>query len=181
MQHPSSPTNPRRYASRAVAAALFALATACSDSSGPGTDLGETALRSGPSLVECPISTSTSNSGLITPLLGGLVAVGNTSIAVPAGGVLDPVEIRVQVPASRYVEVEITAGDAEHFLFSQTAIISIDYSRCERDDIRLRRLTAWHIDPVTKALLEPMGGVDDKLLRRVTFLTDHLSGYAIAF
>ena len=37
-------------------------------------------------------------------------------------------------------------------------------------------LLAWQ----TKALLEPMGGVDDPVRRRITFQTGHLSGYAIA-
>ena len=168
-------------AARPLAPVLFALAAACSDASGPDTDLREAELRLGPSLIECPTSTTASNTSLITPLLGGTVAVGNTAIVVPVGAVLSPVDIRVTVPASRFVEAEIVAGEAEHYLFSKTVVVTLDYSRCERDDIRLRPLTAWHIDPVTKRLLEPMGGVDDKLLRRVTFLTDHLSGYAIAF
>ena len=170
-----------RATGRPLTPVLFALATACSDASGPDTDLREAQLRAGPSLIECPTSSTASATGLVTPLLGGTVAVGNTAIVVPIGAVLEPVDIRVTVPASRFVETEIVAGSADHYLFSKTVIVSIDYSRCERDDIRLRRLTAWHIDPVTKQLLAPMGGVDDKLLRRVTFLTDHLSGYAIAF
>lgn len=181
MQLASRPNSLARAAGRSLAPALFALAAACSDASGPGTDLREAELRTSPALLECPTSTTTSSSALITPLLGGVVSVGNTAIVVPVGAVLQPVDIRVTVPASRYVEAEIVAGEAEHFLFSKTVIVSLDYSRCSRDDIRLRQLSAWHIDPVTKQLLAPMGGVDDKLLRRVTFLTDHLSGYAIAF
>ena len=41
-------------------------------------------------------------------------------------------------------------------------------------------LTAWHIDPVTHELLEPMVSIDNKLLHTVTFTTIHLSGYALA-
>jgi hypothetical protein len=38
----------------------------------------------------------------------------------------------------------------------------------------------WYIDSDTKAMLEPMGGVDNKLLKTITFTTGHLSGYAVA-
>ncbi|HUF13752.1 MAG TPA: hypothetical protein VMN78_11675 [Longimicrobiales bacterium] len=34
--------------------------------------------------------------------------------------------------------------------------------------------------PATGALLQNMGGVDDKENRTVTFRTDHFSGYAVA-
>ena len=170
-------------ASRTGAAlvALLALLTACGDEPTGTADSLETTLRTEPSLIGCPVATSASSSELVTPLLGGLVSVGGTSILVPAGGVLAPVEIRVTVPASRYVETEIVAGGAEHFDFAKTVVVTLDYSRCDRSDLARRSLTAWHIDPVTKALLAPMVSVDDKLTRRVTFLTDHLSGYAIAF
>jgi hypothetical protein len=43
-----------------------------------------------------------------------------------------------------------------------------------------KTLTVWHINPQTKQLLTNMGGVNDAGLRRITFTTDHLSGYAIA-
>lgn len=181
MQHSTVSRRFLSSAGRALSVGLFAFAAACADASGPDTDLSATQLTSGAALVECPTTTSLSSTGLVTPLLGGVVLVGNTGIVVPAGGVLAPVEIEVTVPASRYVETEIVAGGAEHFSFAKTVVVSLDYSRCERSDVRLRPLTAWHIDPVTKELLAPMASVDDKLLRRVSFLTDHLSGYAIAF
>ena len=41
-------------------------------------------------------------------------------------------------------------------------------------------LTVWYIDSETKAPLENMGGVDEKLTRTITFVTSHLSEYAIA-
>jgi hypothetical protein len=43
-----------------------------------------------------------------------------------------------------------------------------------------KTLTVWHINPQTKQLLTNMNGVNDAALRRITFTTDHLSGYAIA-
>lgn len=165
---------------RPLLAGALALLGACGDASGP-VEPEVSLLRASGTLLECPTNESSSASGLVTPLLGGTVAVGGTAIVVPAGGVLEPVPISVTVPASRFVEAEIRAGSAEHFLFSKTVIVSLDYSRCDREDIQRLPLTAWHIDPVTKELFAPMGGVDDKLAKRVSFLTDHLSGYAIAF
>ena len=178
MSHHSRSTALRHL--RPLLAGALALLGACGDASAP-VEPEVALLRSTGSLLECPTTESASTSGLVTPLLGGSVALGGTSIVVPAGGVLEPVTISLTVPASRFVEAEIRAGSAEHFLFSKTVIVSLDYSRCDRDDIARVPLTAWHIDPVTKELLAPMGGVDDKLAKRVSFLTDHLSGYAIAF
>jgi hypothetical protein len=79
------------------------------------------------------------------------------------------------------MEIQIRANDEDHFYFKEPVVVTIDYSRCGRTDLVGRRLTAWYIDADTKALLENMGGVDDKLLQQITFSTSHFSGYAIAF
>lgn len=88
--------------------------------------------------------------------------------------------MRLTVPASRYMEVDITANNLPSFLFQTPVTVTIDYSRCWYRRTDRRTLTVWHIDPDTKALLQNMGGTDDKLRRRITFTTDHLSAYAIA-
>ena len=134
---------------------------------------------SGATLVECPVDQTTTASGLITPL-GGVVSAGGTSISVPAGAVLVPTTITLTIPASNYMEIDIKADGAEHFNFQLPVSISVDYSRCTRTNINKGPLSVWYIDSATKALLESMGGVDDKAARKVTFSTDHLSGYAIA-
>jgi hypothetical protein len=131
------------------------------------------------SLIECPNAIPTSTTALVTPL-GGIVALGGTSISVPAGAVLVPTLIQVTTPASRYMEVDISVPGLEHFLFELPVTVTIDYARCTRSDLDKTPLSAWYIDSETKELLEAMGGVDDKAARTVTFTTPHLSGYALA-
>jgi hypothetical protein len=137
-------------------------------------------LFSGPRLVECQTSESISTDGTIGAL-GGTISIGGTSVLIPAGALLGPTDVRLTIPASKYVEVEIRAGNQEHFLFELPIAVTIDYSRCDRSDVLFKPLSAWYIDAETKQLKENMSGVDNKLTRSVTFTTPHLSGYAIAF
>ncbi|HEU4564449.1 MAG TPA: hypothetical protein VFS05_07370 [Gemmatimonadaceae bacterium] len=130
-------------------------------------------------LLVCPADTTLTTSGIIGPL-GGTLQVGGASITLPPGAVLAPTPFTLTVPASRYMEVEIHAGDAEHFVFVIPATIAISYARCQGEVTAASPLRAWYIDSVTNALLELMGGQDDRAARRVTFTTGHLSGYAIA-
>lgn len=169
-----------------VVAALAALG-ACSDQGATeptettaGRSLGGL-LSSSPKLVECQTDETTSAFGTLDAL-GGAVSVGGTSVVFPGGAVLGPTTVRLTIPASRYVEIEVQANDEEHFTFEQPVVVTIDYSRCRRSELLARRLMVWHIDTETKALLENMEGVvDNKLLQRITFSTGHFSGYAIAF
>jgi hypothetical protein len=112
--------------------------------------------------------------------LGGTVQLGTTSISIPSGALSVPTLIQVTVPASRFMEIDVTAVGFTSFLFQKPVSVTIDYSRCSRGDIDQATLHVWHIDPVTKELLEDMGGSDDKTARRITFTTGHLSGYAVA-
>lgn len=130
-------------------------------------------------LLQCPTSQSASAVGLLGPL-GGVVSLGGHSVVVPFGAVSLPTLITLRAPASSYVEVDVTANDLLSFLFRRPVSITIDYSRCLAEATAGAPLAVWHIDPQTKALLEPMGGVDDPVRRRITFQTGHLSGYAIA-
>lgn len=130
-------------------------------------------------LIECPSSETTSNSALVTPL-GGLVSVGGTSVSIPAGALLAATTVTVTVPASQYMEVDVSVEGLEHFIFELPVTITVSYARCNRSDIDHAPLMAWYIDSETNAPLELMGGVDDKLTRTVTFTTGHLSGYALA-
>ena len=86
----------------------------------------------------------------------------------------------VTVPASKYMEVEISVAGSEHFTFELPVVVTLSYDRCTRSAADLLPMTAWYIDSETKDLLAPMGGMDDKVARTVTFTTGHLSGYAIA-
>ena len=130
-------------------------------------------------LLQCPTSQSASAFGLLG-LLGGTVSLGGNSVALPFGAVSVPTLITLRVPASSYVEVDVTANDLLTFLFRRPVSITIDYSRCPAEATAGAPLTVWHIDPQSKALLEPMGGLNDPVRRRITFETGHLSGYAIA-
>jgi hypothetical protein len=170
----------RRSAKVGIAVATLLLATSCGEHR--ATAPGISPLRSeGPSasLVECPTNQTTSTSGLVD-LLGGTVELGETGIAIPPGALAAPTLIQVTVPSSRFMEIDVSAVGFQSFLFQQPVTITIDYSRCNRNDIDQQTLHVWHIDPATKELLEDMGGTDDKVAHRITFTTGHLSGYAVA-
>jgi hypothetical protein len=130
-------------------------------------------------LLVCPSGTAQSATGVIGSL-GGVLSVGGTSVTIPANAVLQPTSFTLTVPASKYVEIEVTAGDADHYLFSQPVVVAIDYGRCGGGSLLSTPHQAWNIDPATKALLENMGGVDSKLTHTVVFSTIHFSGYALA-
>jgi hypothetical protein len=101
-------------------------------------------------------------------------------VLIPANAVLSPTTFRLIVPASRIVEIAVRAGDAEHFLFEQPVLVTIDYGRCADALSRTGTLSVWHIDESSKALLENMSAVDLRLLHTISFYTGHLSGYAVA-
>lgn len=170
----------RTVLSCSLIAALAGAGCYAADIAAPSkTDATQPLAVSGTNLIECPTSTTVQGIGVITPL-GGVITAGGTTITVPAGAVLDTTTIAVTVPAAKYMEVDISVPGVEHFLFEAPVTIVVSYDRCQRDDINETPLTAWHIDTSTKALLEKMGGVDDKVTRTVTFTTPHLSGYALA-
>ena len=137
-------------------------------------------ISSGSVLVECPTDVTRSVSQTIHPLSGGTIELDGHSLTVPALALLLPTQFTLTVPASRYVEVHITANGEHGFEFLRTAGISISYARCTRSDIAGAALSGYKIDPESKALLRFMGGSNDMLQRRVTFGTDSLSAYAIA-
>ena len=101
-------------------------------------------------------------------------------MTLPLFAVLLPTEFRLEAPVSRFMELDITANGMDSFDFQKAVTITIDYSRCTRSDIEGQALTVWQIDPVTKDLIEPMGGFDDKIAHTITFTTDHLSTYSLA-
>ena len=163
-----------------VAGVLLAFTTACGDAGDTPLAPADADLAfTGSTLVECPVAVTESTSATVGAL-GGTVSLNGHSITLPAGAVLLPTEITLTVPASNYMEIEIHANDLESFDFEAPVSITLSYDRCTRSNLDNRQLTAWQIDPATKALLEHMGGVDDKNTRAVTFQSGHLSGFAIA-
>jgi hypothetical protein len=131
-----------------------------------------------PSLVECPTNQTQQASATIT-ILGGSVTVGGTRVEIPFGAVLLPVKLTLTVPASNYMEIDVTANDLEHFEFEKPVTVILDYSRCARGNIEKGPLSAWYINESNEPL-ENMNGIDDKVARTIRFMTGHLSGYAIA-
>lgn len=132
-----------------------------------------------PTPVYCPSSQTVSTTSVISTL-GGLLSVGGSSISIPAGALLQPVTMTLTVPASRYMEIEVSVEGSEHFVFELPAIVNLNYSRCTSILLDLFPAQAWYWDAETRKLLEQMPGVDDKLTRTVTFPTIHLSGFIIA-
>ena len=168
---------------RSIFAALVALmvSVACSEPTAPQPEGNQfLGFGSGSELLECPTSTTQSTSGLITALNGGILSVAGSSILIPAGALLSDANVRLTVPASRFVEVHLEVEGSEHHIFQRPVVVTIGYGRCSRLNIFRSSMTAWYIDADTKELLEHMGGIDNKLFRTVTFTTPHFSAYAVA-
>jgi hypothetical protein len=130
-------------------------------------------------LVKCPTNQSAATSAVVGPL-GGTINLGATSVQIPAGALLDTVTVNVTEPASQFMEIDVSVEGVEHFVFELPVVVTLSYARCSRSNIDQRPLSVWYIDSNTHELLEPMGGVDDKLTRTITFVTPHFSGYAVA-
>ena len=156
-----------------IAALWFGVAT-CSGSGDANLTPGS------PTLLQCPATQTSTTSALVTSV-GGIVSLGGTSIRIPAGALLAATTISLTVPASQNMEIEVRANDLTSFLIQQTVSITNDYSRCPAAEANKAPRSVWHIDTQTKALIENMGGVDDKTSHTITFTTGHLSGYAVAF
>jgi hypothetical protein len=173
---------------RVISVIAITLAAACTDSTtAPGNRVARPQLAAATDgdfsgqLLACPTD-SPLRARRTIGVLGGTIVAGGSSITIPAGAVLEPTQFEVEVPASRYMEVEIHAVGQEHYEFLLPALITIDYSRCASDAIPPGViLTGVHINSDTESILDIMGGVNDLLLEQLTFPTGHLSGYAIAY
>jgi len=172
---------------RALAAGLAVLLAACADSGITAPDgaaaLDVAAARAktvgSATLLACP-GLNTERASAVIGAAGGTLAVGGQVMTVPAGAVPTPTLFTMAVPPGRYMELNISAAGEAHYAFARPVSITVDYSRCRGPEPTVA-LDAWHIDSATRELLQDMNGVDDRAARKVTFSTDHLSGYAIAF
>lgn len=163
-------------------AALVALIGSCSGSDRSTTGLTDnhSLLSNGaPSLLECPSNTTVQATGTIG-LLGGVIQAGGTLVSIPAGALLAPTNIVLTIPASNYMEIDVSVPGVEHFVFDKDIVVTLDYSRCSRSNIDKAPLQVWHIDSQSKTMLEQMPSTDVKLTHTVIFTTGHLSGYALA-
>lgn len=173
---------------RLLAFACLAVMTACGEQTptapvAPKGDGADLLFLSRPKLLECE-STETLTTSSIIGSLGGIISVGGTSVQFPAEVFSEDTEVTLTIPASPYVEVEITTTGRTYFGDLQPLLrplVTISYARCNRGDLWLKLLSAWYIDSDTKELLEKQVSVDNKLTESVTFRAKHFSGYAIAF
>lgn len=172
---------------RLLALAGLAVLVACGEqhptapatgSIGDGADL---LFLSKPKLLECETAESVADTVAIGSA-GGTISIGGTSVVFPAGALLDGTNVTLTIPASRYVEIDITTDGQNQFLDPLLRpIVTISYARCNRSDLLFKLMSAWYIDSDTKALLDKMPSFDNKLTSSVTFRASHFSGYAIAF
>lgn len=169
----------KRIARLGLGAVLAGGLVACGEPEGGTTLEPAFATSSNPTLVECPSDESYETSATILPT-GGSVELRGHSIQLPLGAVVTATTIGLREPASQYMLIAATADGQDHFQFLEPVAVTISYARCTRNNLEKGPLSVWLVDPATGALLENMGGVDDKENRTVTFQTDHFSGYAIA-
>ena len=173
----------RMIVRRFVAVALAAALTACSEpTTAPSSvtsapSLNET--QSATSLLRCQWTPFDIAWGVFGPL-GGLLSLNGHSIEVSPLALDRLAFITLRTPATRFVEVEARVNGQDHFQFAQPITVTLDYSRCRAWELGPEPVTVWQIDPDTKAFIQDMGGVDDRANKRISFTTDHFSGYAVA-
>ena len=59
--------------------------------------------------------------------------------------------------------------------------VTFDYARCGNVALAAPALSVWYIADDTRDLLEAMPATDDRTTRKITFETNHLSGYGLAY
>jgi hypothetical protein len=172
-------------------AALPLFLAACADGSRnpvaplvPADDV-RLATREGPvlpsgALLACPSDASLTGSAVIGRD-GGSLSVGGHELVVPAGAVPKATLFTIEAPASDVLEVVITADKRRDYRFKAPVTVRVAHARCSDELLPEGSLTAWWIDPATRSKLGEMPGIDDRASRALTFATDHLSGYAIAY
>lgn len=162
-----------------AALALAALAAGCADAP-TATPASALLSSSGPNLLECPTNRAQSTLGVVGPL-GGLLSLGEFDVRIPAGAVPVPTLFSLSVPSSRLMKVDVTAVGLDHYAFGAPVTVTVDYGRCPEGRTAGRALSVWYVAPITNAPLQNMGGTNDAAARRITFSTDHLSSYVIAY
>jgi hypothetical protein len=128
----------------------------------------------------CASTISDSSTAVIGPR-GGIVSVAGSALVVPPGAVRKATAFTFVVPASPIVEIEVHPATGGHYQFAHPVAISVSYARCADSALPASTLGAWWIDDATRQELGVMAGIDDRDHRRLTFITDHLSGYIVAY
>ena len=131
-------------------------------------------------LFACENARTRSASAVIGPR-GGVVGVAGSALVVPPGAVHTPTTFTVTLPESPYLTVDVSAAGAEHYSFARPVALSISYAHCSNRNLPDAPLGAWWVDASTLEQLGVMAAVDDRRHRRLTLVTDHLSGYAVVY
>jgi hypothetical protein len=132
-------------------------------------------------LLSCP-STQTYRSLAVIGPWGGQLSASGVTVRIPPGAVSQTRMFEIVVPASTLMETEIHALGEQHFVFNRPITITISFSRCPSSTIPDgETLQGAYFDASTYQVLQLMGGVYDVAERKVTFNTDHLSGYVVAY
>ena len=185
------PTRSTRLGAALLAGAV-ALLAACSDaptapaSSAPravnAAVADPSALTASPSasLLACPSRITRSTSAVIGPR-GGMVGIAGSALVVPPGAVATPTTFTFTIPASPFLQVDVSAAGVAHYQFAHPVALSISYAHCSPSALPDAPLGAWWVDAATLEQLGVMAAVDDRHQHRVTFVTDHLSGYAVVY
>ncbi|MGH7717542.1 MAG: hypothetical protein ACREON_01690 [Gemmatimonadaceae bacterium] len=174
----------RRIGAASFVPALIAVAASCGESISPTAPpsaqlTSATFEEGGPTLLSCPTDVSTYGLAVLGRY-GGVVRTGPVTLSVPPDALTERTFFVIAVPRSEYMEIDVSAFGQKHFRFERSVTISIDYSRCEQATLDGGPVSAWFIDSFSKQPLEPKEGEDERDLQRLTFITDHLSGYALA-
>jgi len=129
--------------------------------------------------LDCPITQENAVRTEIRPE-GGMVSVAGHSVYFPPGAVHEPVQVKLTVPVSKGVEVDIEVNGQAHYELARPVLATLSYGRCGPAALGSREITVWYIDGETRQPIERMASLDDRASRTITFLTNHFSGYALA-
>ncbi|SRR5690606_4921820 len=128
----------------------------------------------------CPVTEESSVRAEILPR-GGIVSLHGHSVYFPPGAVSEPVQVKLTVPASQYVEVDIEVNGQEHYQLARPVLATLSYERCGQEALRGGGpLVVWHVDGTSRRPLERMGSLNDRMSRSVSFVTNHFSRFVIA-
>jgi hypothetical protein len=170
-------TFPRRLLAVPIAL-LFASCTSDAPNGPLAPSQASRSVSAAPVLIDCPATVDSTSSAMLG-LLGGTLRVGRHHLDAPFGAITSLLGFRAEVRSSRYREVDFSAYGWSSYTFSRPVQITLDYSRCPAASIEGKTLHVLYIDPITKTILQDLGGYDDRSSRTITTSTDHLSDYAI--
>ena len=151
-----------------------------SPAAAPSLSTMETLASGGEALLSCPVQAPRDFSFTLDSR-GGRVSRAGVVVEVPAGAISGRQAFVLTLPRSPYLELDLAAVGRDHYTFARPISVAVNYARCGSVDLSSPALSVWNIDSESKTMLERMSGTDDRKGKWITFYTDHLSGYAVAY